>query len=64
MPLRSSNPALAGALSLSGTVLGGLAAGALIGQHWGWNPKAAVIGLFVGILAGFYNLARSMWAEE
>ena len=64
MPLRPRNAALSGALSLSGTVLGGLAVGALIGQQWGWNPKAAVIGLFVGILAGFYNLARSMWAEQ
>ena len=64
MPFPSRSAALTGALSLSGTVLGGLAAGALIGRHWDWNPKAAIIGLFVGILAGFYNLARSMWAEQ
>lgn len=64
MPSVPRNAALAGALSLSGTVLGGLAAGAAIGQHWGWNPKAALIGLFLGIAAGFYNLARSMLAER
>ena len=64
MPIRPRNAAVAAALSLSGTVLGGLLLGALIGQRWDWNPKAAVIGLFVGILAGFYNLAKAMWTQE
>ena len=64
MPFRPRNAALAGALSLSGTVLGGLVLGALIGKRLDWNPQAAIIGLFVGILAGFYNLAKSMWAQE
>jgi F0F1-type ATP synthase assembly protein I len=64
VPIQSPNAALAGALSLSGTVLGGLLVGALVGQRWDWNPKAAVIGLFVGILAGFYILAKAMWAQE
>ena len=64
MPFRSSSAALSGALSLSGTVLGGLALGALIGHRWDWNPQAAAIGLFVGILAGFYNLAKAMWAQK
>ncbi len=64
MPFQLRNAASAGALSLSGTVLGGLLIGALVGQRWDWNPKAAVIGLFVGILAGFYNLAKAMWVRE
>ena len=64
MPFQSRNPALAGALSLSGTVLGGLLVGALVGQRWDCNPEAALIGLFVGILAGFYNLAKTMWAQK
>lgn len=51
-------------MSLSGTVLGGLLIGAWVGQRWDWNPKAALIGLFVGILAGFYNLAKAMWARK
>ena len=64
MPFQSRNDALAGALSLSGTVLGGLLVGALVGQRWDCNPGAALIGLFVGILAGFYNLAKAMWTQE
>lgn len=64
MPLPTRNAAVAGALSLSGMVLGGLVAGAWVGQHWDWNPHAAVIGLFLGILAGFYNLAKGMWTSE
>ncbi|MDE0628650.1 MAG: AtpZ/AtpI family protein [Bryobacterales bacterium] len=64
MPFRPRNAAAAAALSLSGTVLGGLLLGALAGEHWDWNPQAAVIGLFVGILAGFFNLAKAMWTQE
>ena len=60
MPFQPPNAAVAAALSLSGMVLGGLAAGAWIGQRWDCNPAAAVAGLFVGILAGFYNLAKAM----
>ena len=64
MPLRSRNAALAAALSLSGMVLGGLLLGGLVGMRWDCNPQAAVVGLFVGILAGFYNLAKAMWTQE
>ena len=64
MPTQPRNAAVTAALSLSGSVLGGLVLGALIGQRWDWNPEAAVIGLFVGILAGFYNLAAAMWKQE
>lgn len=64
MPTRPRNAAVAAALSLSGAVLGGLLLGALAGERWGWNPKAAIVGLFVGILAGFFNLAKAMWRRE
>lgn len=64
MPTRPRNAAVAAALSLSGSVLGGLLIGALVGHRWGWNPEAAVVGLFLGILAGFYNLAVAMWKQE
>ena len=63
MPIQPRSATVAAALSLSGTVLGGLVIGALVGQRWDCNPKAAVIGLFVGILAGFYNLAKAMWTQ-
>lgn len=64
VPFRPRNAALGAALSLSGMVLGGLLVGSLVGAHWDRNPHAAVVGLFVGILAGFYNLARAMWTQE
>jgi len=45
-------------------VLGGLVLGALVGQRWDWNPAAAVAGLFLGILAGFYSLAVALWRRD
>ena len=51
-------------MSLSGSVLGGLLLGALAGVYWDFNPAAALIGLAVGVVAGFYNLAKSMWTRE
>ncbi|MDE0104376.1 MAG: AtpZ/AtpI family protein [Bryobacterales bacterium] len=64
VPFRPPSAAVTAALSLSGTVLGGLLVGAWIGDRWDWNPAAAVAGLFLGILAGFYNLARGMWNQR
>ena len=64
VPFRPRNAALGAALSLSGMVLGGLLVGSLVGAHWDCNPHAAIVGLFVGILAGFYSLARAMWTQE
>lgn len=64
VPFRPRNAALGAALSLSGMVLGGLLVGGLVGARWDCNPLAAVVGLFAGILAGFYNLARAMWTQE
>ncbi len=64
MPVRPRNATAAAALSLSGMVLGGLLVGAAVGERWDCNPTAAVIGLFLGIVAGFYNLAKAMWAQE
>ena len=51
-------------MSLSGMVLGGLLVGSVVGARWDCNPQAAAAELFMGILAGFYNLARAMWTQE
>lgn len=64
MPFSPREAASAAALALSGTVLGGLLLGWLAGLRWDCNPAAAAIGLFVGILVGFYNLAKAMWTRE
>ncbi len=45
-------------------MLGGLLIGALIGDRWDWNPAAALIGLFLGIIVGFYNLAKAIWTKK
>ena len=64
VPIRPRNASIGAALSLSGTVLGGLLIGALVGVRWDSNPKAAAIGLFLGIVVGFYNLAKAMWIQR
>ena len=64
MPIQPRNAPLVAALSLSGMVLGGLLLGAMVGERWDCNPKAAAIGLFLGIVVGFYNLARAMWTQQ
>ena len=64
MPFSPRAAASAAALTLSGTVLGGLLLGWLAGRRWDCNPEAGVIGLFGGILVGFYNLAKAMWTRE
>ncbi|MBI1354849.1 MAG: hypothetical protein GC160_10920 [Acidobacteria bacterium] len=46
--------------TMSGAVLGCLLLGYLIGEGWDLNPAATVAGLFVGLVVGFYNLARVM----
>ena len=50
--------------TLSGSILGCLFLGYLIGEYWDANPAAMVTGLFVGVVVGFYNLAKIMWATE
>ncbi len=52
--------ALAAAGALSGSVIGCLLVGWLIGEQTGKNPAAALIGLFTGIVVGLYNLAKQM----
>ncbi len=64
MKVRPRTAAQAAALSLSGSVLGGLLIGAWIGDRWERNPAAALIGLFLGIVVGFYNLAKAIWTKK
>ena len=50
--------------TLSGSVLGCLFLGYLIGDYWGVNPTMVVVGLFLGVVIGFYNLAKVMWGKR
>ena len=46
--------------TVSGSVIGCLFAGYALGEFFDANPTAAVSGLVVGIVVGFYNLAKAM----
>jgi hypothetical protein len=46
--------------TLSGAVIGCLALGYMLGEYFDANPAATVAGLIVGIVVGFYNLAKVM----
>ena len=46
--------------AISGSVIGCLLAGYAAGEYFDANPWAAIAGLGVGIVVGFYNLAKVM----
>ncbi len=50
--------------NLSGSILGCLLIGYLVGDYFDANPAAIVIGLFAGVVAGFYTLAKTMWLKK
>jgi len=57
-------PAADAGWTLSGSVIGCLLIGYAVGEYFGKNPAATMIGLFVGIVVGFYNLAKIMWRKQ
>ncbi len=48
------------ASTLTGSVIGCPLVGYAVGEYFGTNPTATVIGLIVGLVVGFYNLAKAM----
>ena len=46
--------------TVSGSVIGCLFLGYIAGEYFNANPGAAVAGLGIGIVVGFYNLAKVM----
>jgi hypothetical protein len=46
--------------TVSGSVIGCLFVGYIAGEYFDANPGAAVAGLGIGIVVGFYNLAKVM----
>jgi len=46
--------------TLSGAVIGCLAMGYMLGVYFDANPAATVAGLIIGLVVGFYNLAKVM----
>lgn len=46
--------------TLSGSIIGCLLIGYLVGEYFDSNPGATITGLIVGLVVGFYNLAKVM----
>ena len=46
--------------TLSGSVIACLLIGYMLGEYFAANPAATLVGLFVGIVVGLYNLAKIM----
>jgi F0F1-type ATP synthase assembly protein I len=61
---KSSGSAADAGWTLSGSVIACLLIGYMIGEYFGKNPAATIIGLFLGIVVGFYNLAKVMWRKQ
>lgn len=59
-----SGPAADAGWTLSGSVIGCLLIGYIVGEYFDANPAATIIGLFLGIAVGFYNLAKIMWRNK
>jgi len=53
-------PAADAGWTLSGSVIACLLIGYALGEYFDSNPAATVVGLFIGIAVGFYNLAKIM----
>ena len=47
-------------LTLSGAVIGCLVLGYMLGEYFDANPAATMAGLLIGLVVGFYNLAKVM----
>ena len=46
--------------TLSGSLIGCLVIGYLVGEYFDWNPGATIAGLIIGLIVGMYNLAKVM----
>ena len=61
---RRIGPAADAGWTLSGSVIGCLLIGYALGEYFDANPASTVIGLFVGIVVGLWNLAKIMWLSK
>lgn len=62
--LRQSGAAADAGWTLSGSVIGCLLIGYAVGSYFDLNPVATVVGLFLGIVVGMYNLAKIIWLKK
>ena len=62
--LKPSAQAADAGWTLSGSVIACLLIGYMLGEYFNANPAATITGLFLGIVVGFYNLAKVMWRKQ
>ena len=62
--IKRYGPAADAGWTLSGSVIGCLLIGYMLGGYFDANPAATLIGLFVGIVVGMYNIAKIMWRKQ
>jgi F0F1-type ATP synthase assembly protein I len=62
--VRPSGAAADAGWTLSGSVIACLLIGYALGEYFDWNPAATLVGLLLGIVVGFYNLAKIMWRKK
>jgi F0F1-type ATP synthase assembly protein I len=62
--VKSSGPAADAGWTLRGSIMACLLMGYMLGEYFDANPMATIIGLFLGIVVGFYNLAKVMWRKQ
>jgi F0F1-type ATP synthase assembly protein I len=62
--IRRSGPAAAASYTLIGAIilLGGI--GYALDEWWGTSPWFLVGGLVLGVVVGFYELARTVWPSR
>ena len=61
---KRAGPAADAGWTLSGSILGCLFIGYLLGEYFEAKQAGILIGLLVGIVVGFYNLAKIMWLRR
>ncbi len=62
--IKRYGPAADAGWTLSGSVIGCLLIGYMLGVYFDANPTATLIGLFIGIVVGMYNIAKVMWRKQ
>ena len=61
---KRAGPAADAGWTLSGSILGCLLIGYLVGEYFEAPRAGILIGLLVGVVVGFYNLAKIMWLKR
>ncbi len=62
--LREASPYIAAAWTVGAALVIGVLGGRWLDQRWGTRPWLTMLGLVLGIVVGFYELARVMWRSE